>query len=230
MSERKYRSLSYSCEFRAAIQDCDAVLRANPDDEDALWIKSFCLRELRQFKRAIEYFQKLLKVNPHKSSAEYYAALLTKCLAFNSKHEWNDPFWINVTGKPVLIEQGAAAVFANDYNEVGLHLHNSSQFKEAILFFDMALDARPQHTIAWCNKGLALARLGEFKKAIECFDEAIAIEPTYVDALYSKAGCAFELRNYKLALDCYDRVIALNPNDIQAKQARSRTLQRYGKS
>jgi len=124
------------------------------------------------------------------------------------------------TGKPVLLPQGDSAVIAHDYNERGLSLHNQGRFKEAIQQFDIALDARPQHAIAWFNKGVSLARIGNSKEAIGCFDKALEIDPNYIDAMFSKGTCAFELNQYVLALDCFEKVIALNPNDIQAQQCR----------
>ena len=224
MSEHDYRSLYDSCKFREAINDCDTVLRFNPANEDALWLKGMCWRELKQFERAIECFNKLLEVNPSRAGAALYAAVLEKCL--QSKSAWNESIEVYAAGKLVSLPQGASAMFANDYNEMGLYLNNQGRFRDALQWYDMALDARPRHAMAWFNKGVALARMGNFNEAIVCFDKALEIEPKYVDALYSKAGCAVELGQYALALDSYDKVIALNPNDIEAKQCRSQTLKR----
>ena len=219
-----YRSLYFLCKFKEAIGECDTILHDNPADEDALWVKGMCLRELSQFKLAIECFKKVLKVNPSRTGAGLYVAVLEKCL--QSKSAWNESIEVFAAGKLVSVPQGVSAIFANDYNDVGLYLNNEGRFRDAIQWYDMALDVRTHHAIARFNKGVALARIGNFKEAIECFDKALDIEPNYVDALYSKAGCAFELGQYALALDCFEKVIALNPNDIEAKQCRSQTLKR----
>jgi tetratricopeptide (TPR) repeat protein len=166
-------------------------------------------------------------VNPSKSDAELYAVVLAQCL--QSKAAWDEPIEVQVQGRVVSLPQGASAMFANDYNEMGLYLNNENRFREAIPWYDKALHARPRHVIAWFNKGVALAHLKDFRKAMECFDRALEIEPLYVDALYSKAGCAFELRQYRLAIDCYDKVIALNPTDLEAKRCRAETAKMLAK-
>ena len=220
MEKPNYRSLYYSCNFGEAVKDCDSVLRHDPANEDALWMKGMCLRELKQFDHSVECFKSLFKLNPTRTSAEYYAAVLTKCI--ESKDAWSKSLTVYVGGKPTVLPEGASAIFAHDYNETGLSLNDQGKFTEAIRFYDMALEIKPQFVTAWFNKGVALGRTGNYEEAIRCFDRALDIMPTHIDALFTKGTCAYKLKKYTVAVDCYDKVIRLNPNDIEAKQWKSK--------
>jgi tetratricopeptide (TPR) repeat protein len=187
-----------------------------------------CLRELKQFENGAECFKKLFQLNPSRTSAEFYAAILAKCV--ESKDAWNKSLTVYMGGKPILLPEGASAVFANDYNETGLSLNNQDKFREAIRFYDMALEIKPQYATAWFNKGVASGRIGDFEEAIRCFDRALNIIPTHIDALFTKGTCAYQLKKYAEAVDCYEKVIRLNPHDIEGEQWRAKAEEMLKKS
>ena len=223
MPKIDYNAFYYELRFKEALQSCEAALRMNPADEEALWVGAMTLRELGNFSDAINWLHRLLETNPTRYGATFYIQLLTQCLKENDQ---NVAHRNRMDARKVLFPQGAAEVFANDYNEMGLFLNSEQRFKDAVPWYDKAIELMPTHAVSWFNKGIALARLGEHEQAIDCFDGALENKNDYIDALYSKAGCEFELKRYGFAMDGYDRVLASNPQDREARQCREEVARR----
>jgi tetratricopeptide (TPR) repeat protein len=54
----------------------------------------------------------------------------------------------------------------------GLALDNLGRHKEAIPYYDKALEIDPNYADALNNKGVALEKLGKYEDATKCFDKA----------------------------------------------------------
>ncbi|MEE9487653.1 MAG: tetratricopeptide repeat protein, partial [Candidatus Brocadiales bacterium] len=66
---------------------------------------------------------------------------------------------------------------ANTWNSKGFDLNNSGNYREALLYFDKALEIDPGLAHAWNNKGFALNNLGRYREAVESLDKALEIDP-----------------------------------------------------
>ncbi|HOO52424.1 MAG TPA: tetratricopeptide repeat protein, partial [Alphaproteobacteria bacterium] len=107
----------------------------------------------------------------------------------------------------------------------GLGILNLTEenYKDALMYFKMAIDANKQDSMAWFGKGLAHEWLGnitpiEKKKPTECpisiIGEAVEDPPLYDPNLFSfKKSQDKELKN---ALNAYDETIRIDPEHCEA--------------
>jgi len=71
-------------------------------------------------------------------------------------------------------------------NNKGWSLGNLGKHREAITYYDRALEIDPDYVYALNNKGWSLYNLGKYREAITYYDRALEIDPDDVDALNNK--------------------------------------------
>lgn len=98
----------------------------------------------------------------------------------------------------------------------GIELSDLNRNKEAIDFYDRALELNPKLIEAWYRKGNALFFLKIYERAIECFDKTIELEPNYTNAWGNKGVALAQLKKYEESIECYDKVIELEPKLAEA--------------
>ncbi len=89
---------------------------------------------------------------------------------------------------------------------------NEGDAKNAISYFDKAIELEPLNYFAWANKGLILKKLDRREEAILCYDRAIQIQPNYPNSWFNKGvllGCLGQLEE---AVKCFDKVLEIAPN------------------
>jgi len=93
----------------------------------------------------------------------------------------------------------------------GAALSNLGRTKEALSYFDKALQLLPNFDGAWLNKGVVLAKAGRDEEALACYAKAIEGNPNSADAWYN-AGLAHQNRGaLESALQSYERALLLSP-------------------
>lgn len=85
---------------------------------------------------------------------------------------------------------------SREYFEKGTDLLYQSQFQQAIVQFDKAIEAQADNFEAWHFKGSAWANLRQYDKALKCYEKAISINPRYAES-YFNLGLLFEQQNDK---------------------------------
>jgi serine/threonine protein kinase len=92
----------------------------------------------------------------------------------------------------------------------GAALSNLGRNKEALGYFDKALEILPNFDAAWLNKGVVLAKMGRDEEALKCYAKAVEINPNSADAWYN---CGLSYQNQgslENALNSYDRALELS--------------------
>lgn len=74
----------------------------------------------------------------------------------------------------------------------GVAARRSEYNKEAVSFYDQAIELYPRFHQAWNNRGYALMALGRIDEAIESFEKAVKIKPDYHQALHSLSEAYWE--------------------------------------
>ncbi|MEY2918364.1 MAG: hypothetical protein RIS73_2078, partial [Bacteroidota bacterium] len=104
----------------------------------------------------------------------------------------------------------------DDYFNKGLAKAQSSDFKGAIIDFNMVIELNPKFSEAYYNRGSAKFRLQDSKGAIEDFNKAILINPRFVQAYYNRGVVKVQLQDYKGALSDFNKTIELQSNFADA--------------
>jgi len=100
--------------------------------------------------------------------------------------------------------------------EQGNDLYDKSLFREAIVFFDKAIERNPRSELGWFEKGRSLDALNQYNDAIACYNKTVEIDPFHYYALYNIGTCLMILGKYSDSLEYFERSIQLNPKYFSA--------------
>jgi tetratricopeptide (TPR) repeat protein len=117
----------------------------------------------------------------------------------------------NQTSADTEIEKGNQRYFAGDF--VG-----------AIESYEKAIEIKPDHHIAWGNRGLGLSNLGRNEEAIASYDRASQINPNYYDVWFNRGNILYNLGRKEEALASYNRAIEIKPDKNEAWLGRGNSL------
>lgn len=102
------------------------------------------------------------------------------------------------------------------YNNLASELAKKGRMEEAIDFYNMAIDFRPDLHLSYNGRGLAYDTLGQHKRAVEDYNEALRLKPDYAEAYYSRGNSYDSLGQYRQAIQDYHEAIRLKPDYVQA--------------
>ena len=114
-----------------------------------------------------------------------------------------------------------------EFNE-GLHLLEKMKLKEAINYYNNALESNPNKIELWNNLGVALKGLLNRREALKCYEKTLEINPNYYIGLYNKGAIFFETKNYKNAIEYYNKALEINPKCAEAYQDRTIAYENLG--
>jgi tetratricopeptide (TPR) repeat protein len=128
---------------------------------------------------------------------------------------------------------------AVELNNMGLALHNSGKYKEALKWYRKSLSINPNDATVWNNAGIALYTLSNYGDAAKYFANAITRNPNnaitwgYMGNTYYAIYTNTITRNpfdatiwayVEIAIKCYDKSLSINPNDASVWKNKSVAL------
>ena len=153
-----------------------------------------------EFKKAIFWFDKCLKVDP-----KYFLAYINKGSALLMQKRYDEA--IVCCDKAIEINNGSAAAYTNK----AIALNNlKGKSNDAIVCCDKAIEINSVSDMAYIQKGIALNNLKKFDQAIVCCDKAIEINSLNDRAYTVKAEVLLNKKKYDEAIDCCDKAIEIN--------------------
>lgn len=94
--------------------------------------------------------------------------------------------------------------------EASFHYINGKH-DEALKLYKKLLLLKPNHYVAWNNKGTILRALGRFEEAIEAYDQGLKLAPDNPGLLYNKAATFARLKKTPEMLELLERSARLDP-------------------
>jgi tetratricopeptide (TPR) repeat protein len=213
---------------------CKEILKAQPDNLDALHILGLLNYQNRHYDSAIEYFQKILQIDPTNTFAYFNLAnsfrekgnfdeaitYYLKALQHNPNFE--DAYYnLGLTYKKkgqineaIITYQKALQLNPNAidvYNNLGLAFHEEKLLNDAEICFQKALKINPDHILSLNNLGLTLKEMGELNRAVACFKKAIRLNSHFSNAYYNLGVIFQEKKELDEAITYFQRAIELNP-------------------
>ncbi|MDF2966153.1 MAG: Tetratricopeptide 1 repeat-containing protein [Rickettsiaceae bacterium] len=191
----KAKVLCYLKKYEESIECFNKAIQTDPTCAIAFNDKGKVFNELGQREEALRCFKEAIELDPQCIIACYNKKNTSRALGKNgeSEEECSKRF-------SELLKQSKA-----EYN---YSLGNSSllkrHLKEAIKYYDKAIDLCPTYAEAYHNKGKALIALGWEREAIECYDKAILLNSSYAKAYISKGNILYMLGQAEEAIEYYN--------------------------
>ncbi|PRY84980.1 tetratricopeptide repeat protein [Mongoliibacter ruber] len=94
----------------------------------------------------------------------------------------------------------------------GVRKMESSEYQNAIEYFDRVLDKNPENTSAHNAKGVALYQQDKYDEAIAAFTASIALDDTSYKPFFNRGNAYLEKKEFKNAVLDYNKANGLDPN------------------
>ena len=161
----------------------------------------YLYRERKNFKRAIDAYDAVLRLKPDLAAA------------YNNR---GNAKWDLDQHKAAIEDYDAALRLKPDlaeaYNNRGSAKNGLGQHKAAIEDSDAALRLKPDYAEAYYNRASAKWDLGRHKAAIEDYDAALRLKPNYAEAYNNRGLVKNGLGRHKAAIEDYDAALRLKPD------------------
>jgi tetratricopeptide (TPR) repeat protein len=207
-------TLQHQGRLREAEKIYTRVLKAVPDQFDALNLLGTVKAQRGQAGEAYRLITAALKINPRAADAWVNLGIVLHALK-------RDQEALESFDKALALKPGDADALLQRGNA----LLALGRVQDALAAFDEAVALMPRHAQARLNRGLALAALGHHQEAVADFQAAMAISPVNPAAHYNYGISLFALGRYAEAVAAYDRALSIAPDHIKAWNNRGLALQ-----
>jgi YVTN family beta-propeller protein len=186
-------------------EDAKAIRPTEKDDEAKKVKKKFEDESIRNYKEAIECYDKVIENDPN-----YYPVWNNKGNVFNYQGKFQEA--IRSYGR---VLENDPDNFIALYNK-GLALRNLGKYEEAEECYDKVIENDPKNIEALNAKGYVLERRGKYEEAEECYRIVTEIYSNEIDDMNKKATYYQKLNKYDEAIICYDKIIKIDANNFNA--------------
>ena len=191
-----------------------SVLKKLPNNPDALNLLGVTYRQQGFPKRAVEFIQKAIKVNPNQSA--FYANLARAMID------------LKVDGESLLaITEKALSLNPKEreaLNIKAIALSGLKRTEEAERLFKSLLIAHPNFGDAYTNYGLLLRKSNRWKEALDTFRKAEILEPNNPENHIEQARCRLELQQFDESLVAVDEALKQFPDNPYLIHEKARLL------
>ena len=110
---------------------------------------------------------------------------------------------------------------ASDWHREGNVLLKARKYRDAISFYNKALDADPKRAGAYHDRGNAYWRLRDFPSALRDYNESLVIRPNFPNTLLERATLFVDTREFDKALVDINKALELKPDYAKAYNIRA---------
>ncbi|MSP94584.1 MAG: glycosyltransferase family 41 protein [Alphaproteobacteria bacterium] len=199
--------------YAEAARYCQQVLRADPQNFQALYLLGFVHSKFGHFEDAERLIGEAIRINPRAPDAIYNRGCMLQIL--NRHQEAIDCFEKALAIKPDFLDA--------DVNR-GISLLALKRFTGALQCFDRALKANADDAECWNNRANALLELQRPDEALKSLEKALTINPNLPDALSNRGVALHSLRRHTEALKWFDKALAVKPDSAPALNNRGSAL------
>ena len=200
--------------LRAAEKLYARVLKAAPDNFDALHLLGSLKAQAGQMGDALRLISAATKINPRAPDALVNLANVLHALK-------RDADALDCLDKALAISPGDLHALQNR----GSALLALNRPQEALNSFEQVVQREPRNGEALLNRGVALATLNRHVEALADFDAALRAAPGQPDVLFNRGNALMQLDRQPEAIAAFDRVLAAIPTHTRAWNNRGRALE-----
>ena len=110
----------------------------------------------------------------------------------------------------------------DDDKHLGIAEYEKGNYQEAIEYYNKGLEAKPDDSCLFNNRGLAYYSLEQYDKAVADYNRAIELKADFADAYYNRGlayfrkGSSYNFEPRKKAIDDFTNAIKLKPDFADA--------------
>ena len=191
----------------------NAVLKAQPDQFDALRLLGVLRYQQQRFADALRLIAAALRSNARSAAALGHHGLILAALGRRDEAlaSYDQALLVNSHDVDVL-------------NNRGNLLQVLGRYDEACASYDRVLAVQPRHADALGNRGNALRAHGRHDEALASYDRALSLVPGHVDALYNRGSLLVEDERFADALASFGPLLAIRPDHAPAFNGKAAAL------
>jgi tetratricopeptide (TPR) repeat protein len=201
-------------QLREAEKIYSRVLKAVPDQFDALNLLGTIKAQRGQAGEAYRLITAALKVNPRAPDAWVNLGIVLHLLK-------RDQEALESFDKALALKPGDADAL----HQRGNALLALGRSQDALVAFDQVVTSMPRHPEARLNRGLALAALGRHQEGVAEYDLVLGVSRANPAAHYNRGISLFSLGRYADAVAAYDSALSIVPDHVKALNNRGLALQ-----
>ncbi|GAB4091280.1 tetratricopeptide repeat protein [Flaviaesturariibacter terrae] len=196
----------------AALEICDNIVTALPNQLDALLLRAELLSEQGRDAESLQTLETAYRYAPfdvelvHRLCFDYALAGNARVLALTDS----------------LIARDKEGVHAEPYYFKGLYFEKKGNPAEALRWLDAAVQHDYNFIDAHMEKGQILYDAKRYNEALKTFQLALTITPTFADGYYWVGKCLEALGNKEDAKTNYQRAWGLDKSNKEARAAAER--------
>lgn len=204
--------------IKEAVEDYDKALSILPENRGILFNKALALEELKDYDRAEEAFNNLIKHHPRFDSGYLGRAKLYLSIKDTAKA-------ISDIDKALEINKNAV----NGYvMRADIAINSHGDYQKALEDMNEAIKLQPRYAGYFINRAFLRHQTDDYYGAMSDYDYAVQLDPLNSVALYNRALLRAEVHDYNRAIDDLNQVIALHPNDYRTLYNRSIVFKEKG--
>lgn len=202
--------------------DADAkikeILNTNPNDENALALRTVSMAKQHKLDPAQQELDKLLKKYPKNPTLHYAQGLvyLQRTTSSDVDHIKNTRGLINSSLKEFVEAVNLNSNYYEAYNAMGVATLKLNNRNDALELFNTALKVNPSFATAYDNIGIVEMMNGNLDAAEANFMKAMKFNSHNPTAWYHMAQVETRRGNYSKALTWVNHSIHVNPNSSPA--------------
>ncbi|NOX37510.1 MAG: tetratricopeptide repeat protein [Calditrichaeota bacterium] len=163
---------------------------------------------LKDYERALQYYQEVLRLDPQFPTAEFYLQLGNTYTTLEKPVEALKAYRKAAELKPDM---------ASAYNNMGSTLVTLGKIEEALGCYHISLQIDPGHVETYFNLGNALRMQGKLEEAAANYRKAIQIKPNYYKAQYNLGKVLTDLGHLEEGLSHFLKTIEIQPDMLAAR-------------
>jgi Flp pilus assembly protein TadD len=188
-----------------ALSECEAILRAEPNQPDALYIAGMSAHLSGQQPLALELLTKAAAINARNHRYHNALGLITRALG--------------QLGAAVCHYQQAIRLkpdYAVAHNNLAIVFKDTGRLDEAIEHYRQAVKHDPQLAEAHSNLANLLREQGQPQESLPLYRRALGLKPNEAEAHAGLAAALFDLGQHEAAKESVARTLKHNPQHVGA--------------
>ena len=188
-------------------------MKSESDSIIDLSAKEFIFTQLKDFKKAIKYADKILDLQPNN-----VYAMINKAQSLGNLNRYKEA--LEEVEQALKLDPNNAFAWHNK----GVYLSNLGRFSEAIQCYDKSIQLNSHYAPVWYNKGYTLKKMENYEEAIECYKTALELDPNN-EITWNNMGWVHHcLKRYEDSINFYNKALEINPRLIKAWNNKAQAL------